>query len=324
MLVLLGNSMSKTLVLMLFALLVLSGFVMVNSAFAQSVPEFTMKFEAHPYDVPTTYGVDQYTGKNITIEEGYHVRNETIIFTIKNQPVSNLFYNIRYKGHFGESWTEYYSDYNYYSSSGDLVPQSSSGYTVITIPAFYPFVNGAEIDFQVQAVQYEYVQVFVSDHPLAPPPISEIGHYEDRFTLSGMSGWSSTQTMIFPLILPNVTLLLPENAVFNTSTVQLDFVVDRPVSQIEYCLDGKANVTVVGNTTLTGLARGYHNVTVYAMDEAGNTGASETIFFNVEVEDSFPVLPMALVLIAVIVTVVLVGLGLLVYRIKKIALIREG
>jgi hypothetical protein len=307
--VIVGDRMSKTVVLMLLALLALSGLVMVSSVFAQSAPAFTMKFEAHPYDVPTTYGIDQYTGKNITIEEGYHARNETIVFTIKNQFFYNLYYNIRYKGHFGDDWTEYYSYYGY--STGDLVPQSDSAYTVISIRRDYPFVSGAEIDFQVQALIFHHVQVFVYDHPLWA---ESGGHYEDRITLQTASVWSNTQTMTFPLILPNVTLLLPDNDVFNTSDVQLDFVVDRPVSQIEYCLDGKANVTIVGNTTLSGLPNGYHNVTVYAMDEAGKTGASETVFFTVtEPPEPFP----TTLVIASVITVVIVGSGLIVYFKKR-------
>jgi hypothetical protein len=304
--------MSKRATLLLIAVLIVSSLIVVESAFAQSVPDFTLKFEAHPYDVPTTYGIDPYTGKNVTIEEGYHARNETIIFTIKNQPFSNLFYNIRYKGHFGDVWTKLYSYEQY--SSGSLVPQSNSAYTVISIPAKYPFVNGAKIDFQVQAVRYHYVQVFISDHPMAPPPLNEIGHYEERFTLSGTSGWSNTQTMTFPLILPNVTLLLPQNANFSTSNVQLDFAVDQPVSQIAYSLDDQENVTVTGNTTLTGLPNGYHNITVYAVDEAGNTGASETIYFNVEVPEPFPTASVVAVSVAIVAVTVA---GLLVYFKKR-------
>lgn len=289
--------MSKLAVLLLITVLALSSLVMVNSASAQSIPEFTISLEAHPYDVPTTYGVDEYTGENITIEEGYHVRNESIVFTIENQPMSNLFFNIRSKGHFGDDWTE---RYHYDKSSpGDLVPQSNTfGNTMISIPVGYP-VNGAEIDFQVQAVAYHYVEFYVSDHPWYP----ELGgHYEKRLTLRGTSGWSKTQTMTFPAILPNVTLLLPQNANFTTSDVQLDFSVNQPVSQVEYSLDGGANVTVAGNTTLTGLSNGYHNVTVYAANEDGNRGASETVYFNVEVPKPSP----NWLIIAVIVTVLVV------------------
>ena len=72
---LLGNSMSKTVALMLFALLVLSGLVMVEAVFAQqplskcSVPEFTATFEA---------------------------QNETIIITIKNQAFASSINGITY------------------------------------------------------------------------------------------------------------------------------------------------------------------------------------------------------------------------------------
>ena len=313
--------MSKNVALLFIAVLTVASLVMVKAApaSAQSVPDVTLKFEAHPYDVPTTYGIDPFTGKNITIEEGYHVRNESIVFTIKNQPITNLFYNIRYKGHFGDGWTELYSCSQYgpespNNSPGNLIPQSNSGYTVITIPAGYPFVNGAAIDFQVQAYSWVYVDVWIADHPMAPPPINEIGHYEQHLALDKTSGWSPAQTMTFPLILPNVTLLSPQEGEFNTSDVPLNFVVDQPVSQFIYSLDGQENVTIAGNTTLTGLPNGYHNVTLYVMDEAGNTGASETLFFEVEVPKPFPTMTVAILAILGIFSCV----GIVLYLRRKI------
>lgn len=306
--------MTKRATLLLISLLTVSSLTVVESAFAQSTPMFTLKFEAHPYDVPTTYGIDPYTGKNVTIQEGYHVENKSVVFTIKNQRAAYLFYNVRYKGHFGDDWTEVFSYYlkNYPvsgdDSPGDLVPQSSSlGYTTITIPAAFPH---GEIDFQVQALEWHYIQVFVYDHPLAPPPLNEIGHYEERFVLKGTSSWSPTQTMTFPAILPNVALLLPPNSSFSTSVVKLNFTVDQSVSQVEYSLDGRENMTINGNTTLTDLPNGYHNVTVYATDEAGNTGASETVYFSVEVPEPFPISTIAAVSVA---TVAITGAGLLSY-----------
>jgi hypothetical protein len=83
--------------------------VVVYAQTLPSVPEFTLKFEAQPYDLPPTYGIDSYTGKNVTIAEGGHVENKSIVVTIKNQPSSgDLYYNVRDKGHFEESWTELY------------------------------------------------------------------------------------------------------------------------------------------------------------------------------------------------------------------------
>jgi hypothetical protein len=47
---------------------------------------------------------------------------------------------------------------------------------------------------------------------------------------------------------------------------------------------------------LTGLSNGQHNVTVYATDEYGYTGVSDTLFFNVEAPiasaPEYPVVPL--------------------------------
>ena len=60
-----------------------------------------------------------------------------------------------------------------------------------------------------------------------------------------------------------------------------------------YSLDGQANVTIAGNTTLNKVPNGAHNLTVYATDQYGNTGASETVYFTVEVPEPFPAVPIA-------------------------------
>jgi hypothetical protein len=80
---------------------------------------------------------------------------------------------------------------------------------------------------------------------------------------------------------------------------------------MSYSLDGQDNVTIAGNTTLSGLPNGNHNVTVYATDKAGNV-ASETISFSVEAP--FPVVPVAAASVA---TIAVVGAGLLVYFKKR-------
>jgi len=132
--------------------------------------------------------------------------------------------------------------------------------------------------------------------------------YVQEFAIAGSSGWSNTQTVTIPA---PVTLLLSQNENFGTSDVPLHFTAGNQASQFKYSLDGGANVTVAGNTTLTGLPNGYHNVTVYAVDEFGNAGASETVHFNVEVP--FPTMFVA----ASITIVIIAGLVLLVYFTKR-------
>jgi predicted phage tail protein len=108
-----------------------------------------------------------------------------------------------------------------------------------------------------------------------------------------------------------------ENRTFETSDVPLNFTVNQVASKIAYCLDGQENLTISGNTTLTGLPNGEHNITVYATDETGNTGASETIIFNVAKPEPPSPFPTTLVATASGASVAVVGLGLLVYFKKR-------
>jgi hypothetical protein len=72
-------------------------------------------------------------------------------------------------------------------------------------------------------------------------------------------------------------------------------------------LDGQEKENIAGNTTLTNLPYGEHNVTVYAIDMAGNIGTSETIYFSVE--GPFP----TTMVIALAGSVAVLGAGLAVY-----------
>jgi hypothetical protein len=109
---------------------------------------------------------------------------------------------------------------------------------------------------------------------------------------------------------PQVSVLELDNKTFGEPEVPLIFTVNETASKITYCLDGQDNVTITGNTTLTGLSDGDHNLTVYATDEAGNVGSSELIYFSVV---SFP----TTLVVASVITVAVVGVGLLVYFKKR-------
>jgi hypothetical protein len=111
---------------------------------------------------------------------------------------------------------------------------------------------------------------------------------------------------------PEIKVLSPETKTYNASSVSLVFTVNKPVNWTGYSLDGLDNVTITGNTTISGLSNGLHNVTVYARDEFENTGASETISFTVDVP--FPLVPVAAASAAI---VAIVGVSLLVYFRKR-------
>jgi len=111
---------------------------------------------------------------------------------------------------------------------------------------------------------------------------------------------------------PEIKIVSPINQTYNGSSVPLVFTLNKPVNWTGYSLDGQENVTVTGNTTLSELSNGLHNITVYAKDSFENTGASETITFSVDVP--FPVVPVAAASGA---AVAVIGVGLLVYFKKR-------
>jgi thiol-disulfide isomerase/thioredoxin len=81
---------------------------------------------------------------------------------------------------------------------------------------------------------------------------------------------------------PVISVVFPENKTYSVSVVPLTFTVNELTSWIGYSLDGQANTTITGNTTLTSLLDGSHYVVVYANDTLGNMGASSTIYFAVD------------------------------------------
>jgi hypothetical protein len=116
-------------------------------------------------------------------------------------------------------------------------------------------------------------------------------------------------------IRPEISILSPENQTFNESNVALVFTVDRAVSWEGYSLDSKANVTLSGNETISGVPNGSHTITVYANDTFGNMGASQTVNFTVAKPQPFPAITVAAV--SGTVAAVMVAAGLLVYFKKR-------
>jgi hypothetical protein len=155
------------------------------------------------------------------------------------------------------------------------------------------------------------------------PELSQGGHnitiwiraQQDQVTtyIPFWSAFSETIAFIVDTVAPKILILSQQNSTYGLPEVPLNFTVSERFSRIEYCLDGKSNLTVSGNTTLTGLSNGYHEVTVYATDEAGNTGSSETLVFNVNAPEAFPPSPV----VASVVAVIAIGVGLLVYFKKR-------
>ena len=95
-----------------------------------------------------------------------------------------------------------------------------------------------------------------------------------------------------------ISVILPENKTYNTDSLPLTVITNEPVLWMGYSLDGKANLTIRGNTTLNGLESGLHNITVYATDVYREVWASETVYFNLTQESETPPEPFPTVMVA--------------------------
>ncbi len=126
-----------------------------------AIPTFTLQLADHSYDVPetATTTTDPYTGNTTTTTQpSYHVENKTIDLRITNPPhisevvpykyTINLYYDIRYKGHYGNAWTELYD----YDEGRNRLPEATnSTYTAISVPQ-RQFSSNAQVDFQIRAI----------------------------------------------------------------------------------------------------------------------------------------------------------------------------
>jgi len=312
--------MSKRVTLLLIAILTVSSLLMFKTAPASasttpSVPEFTVKYVDASYDVPpkTTSITDPYTNETTTKTIlGYHVEKRAIEVTIENN-LGASYYNFRYKGRYSGEWSYYPSDpdsvrgYNHYDAFSVPCQASASDYSVITLH-FLPdsIPEGGEVDIQVQAIFGNYDAVPYGHVIYVGGPT-----YDFYFT-GTTSDWSETVTFTYDLTPPHISILFPQQQDYFTSNVDLTFLANEPLNQTAYSLDGKEKTSILGNTTLTGLPDGSHNVTVYAWDTVGNSGTSTTVAF--EVKATFFT---EIIVIATVVSIILVGIGLLVYFKKR-------
>lgn len=99
---------------------------------------------------------------------------------------------------------------------------------------------------------------------------------------SHVIGYSDTIYFIIEVASPKISILSPADKNYSTTDIQLTFTVNEPVSQVTYSLDEQTNVTIAGNTTLTGLHEGTHSIVAYATDIAGKTNSSGIAYFAID------------------------------------------
>ena len=205
--------MSRSLVLLLLTVLVLSSFVMFGSVFAQStpkpsVPEFTVKYVDNSYYVPPTTTTDPYTGETVTQGGFYGKGKPEIEITIKNQPFTGLHYQVRTKGHFSQDWSivEYWiKETQTYNPPNPYPGQDyTAEYTILKYHSIgsQDIPSRGQIDIQVQAL---IGHVTIRGDPAHS---ALYNMYYPIYDFSGeSSGWSDTQTLTIGYGLEQVLLI---------------------------------------------------------------------------------------------------------------------
>jgi hypothetical protein len=217
------NRLGKSLLSCLAVITVVLSLLIIDPSGAQTipkpcVPEFSLQYVDESYAVPANYSyeINPYNGEQIKTGHGeYHVDNETIEVTIKNQQVNSyidpntqvdylLCYNISYKGHFEDKWQYYglysdgytdisgFIDYGHKASESDtttfLFGVGTDRSSTADMPNLGEVPKNSQIDFRVQALFGYYTGEMVNWVPGWRPS------YGWRFT-GQSSDWSNIQTL---------------------------------------------------------------------------------------------------------------------------------
>jgi hypothetical protein len=142
-----------------------------------------------------------------------------------------------------------------------------------------------------------------------------VGIYYTQYYVSYKTAGFSMVNFTIDTVKPRILSLSVLNKTLSASDVRLEMLTNEPIMKTTCSLDGQTNVTIIGNTTLSGLPVGLHNITVYVWDAAGNVGASETISFTVVEPESFPTVPVIAVFAGSAVAVA--GAGLVLFTRRK-------
>jgi len=107
-----------------------------------------------------------------------------------------------------------------------------------------------------------------------------------------------------------VTILSPKNKQYTTSSVPLNFTINKAASWTCYSLDGHENVTINGNTNLTNLEDGSHYVVVYFKEESGNTVYSNKVSFSIGIatQQIGPPYTLIFIIVGAVIVSILVGI----------------
>jgi parallel beta-helix repeat protein len=193
-----------------------------------------------------TYGVFLIHSENVTISACDISQNECGVHISEsngNQIYHNNFMQNTYQVTAGEGIA---NDWNISYASGGNYWSDHTGPDECT--GIYQNETGSD---GIVDIKYSINQDNIDYYPLSTP-------------------WSSP-----------VRIITPGNTTYRGENVSLTFSVDFGPSWMGYSLDDQANVTIAGNTTLSGLSCGSHHITIYANDTSGNMFSSVEVYFTI-------------------------------------------
>jgi hypothetical protein len=142
-------------------------------------------------------------------------------------------------------------------------------------------LSGGEHTLRIIAEGIGYYGTATHDlYPGSNPSFKEVMHTKSlnstmhvSFNVEGSSNVTSVS--------PSVHVLSPENRAYETAQVSLNFTVDGVASQVWYTLDSGGSIPLLENITLIDLSVGFHLLTVYAIDTAGNWVTPQAVNFEI-------------------------------------------
>ena len=174
-----------------------------------AVPQFSVALYDSSYDIPASTSIDPFNGQQTTLPATHHDAR-TLVFTFQNQEFTpftltdinnnvydvQFYFNIRWKGHFGQDWNVLFGPHYGYikPTSGPQTIYVANGsfsqqeFDVVQWSVSFPAY--AQIDFQVEAL---------TGYPTTPT----------IFT-GQESGWSNTQTVTLNETVTSLPSVFPQ------------------------------------------------------------------------------------------------------------------
>ncbi len=94
------------------------------------------------------------------------------------------------------------------------------------------------------------------------------------------TSYADTVNFYIDTTAPKTTIYSPENRTYTKTDIPLSFTISEE-AKITYFIDNNKTAIITQNTTLTELSIGKHNITINAIDNAGNIGNPLAVQFTI-------------------------------------------